>query len=133
MQKRWLSMASVLMAAAMIASACGGGGTGAATTAPAATSAAATTAAAVGEVIIASDLPTSGAEASGGLPTQQGAAFAVSQLKTYKGITITFLPFDDTVNGVHDPQKGAQNVQQMLSNPKVVAMVGPFNSNVARA
>jgi len=133
MQKRWLSMASVLMAAAMIASACGGGGTGAATTAPAATSAAATTAAAVGEVIIASDLPTSGAEASGGLPTQQGAAFAVSQLKTYKGITISFLPFDDTVNGVHDPQKGAQNVQQMVSNPKVIGMVGPYNSNVARA
>ena len=135
MQKRWLSMASVLMAVAMIASACGGGGTGAATTAPAAatTAAAETTAAAAGEVIIASDLPTSGADASSGLPTQQGAAFAVSQLKSYKGITITFLPFDDTVNGVHDPQKGAQNVQQMLSNPKVVAMVGPFNSNVARA
>jgi len=37
------------------------------------------------------------------------------------------------VNGVHDPQKGAQNVQQMLSDPKVLAMVGPFNSNVARA
>ena len=133
MQKRWLSMASVLMAAAMIASACGGGATGGATTAPA--SAAASTAAATTqqEIIIASDLPTSGADASSGLPTQQGAAFAVSQLKTYKGITITFLPFDDTVNGVHDPQKGAQNVQQMLSDPKVLAMVGPFNSNVARA
>src|SRR5436189_6461298 len=98
MQKRWLSMASVLMAVAMIASACGGGGTGAATTAPA--SAAASTAAATTqqEIIIASDLPTSGADASSGLPTQQGAAFAVSQLATYKGIKITFLPFDDTVH-----------------------------------
>jgi branched-chain amino acid transport system substrate-binding protein len=37
------------------------------------------------------------------------------------------------VNGVHDPQKGAQNVQQMVSDPKVLAMVGPFNSGVAAA
>jgi len=134
MQKRWLSMASVLTAIALIAAACGGGGTGAATTAPAGTtSAAATTAATTGEVIIASDLPTSGADASSGLPTQNGVAFALSQTTSYKGIKITFKPYDDTVNGVHDPQKGAQNVQQMLSDPKTVAMVGPFNSNVAQA
>jgi branched-chain amino acid transport system substrate-binding protein len=134
MQKRWLSMTSVLTAVALVAAACGGGGTSGTTSTPAAaTPAAATTAAAVGEVIIASDFPTSGADASSGLPAQEGAAFAVSQTASYKGIKITFLPFDDTVNGVHDPQKGAQNVQQMLSNTKVVAMVGPFNSNVARA
>src|SRR5438067_13388631 len=135
MQKRWLSISTVLTAVALVAAACGGGGTGASTTAPAGTTAAAATsaAAAAGEIIIASDLPTSGADASSGLPTQNGAAFAVSQLPSYKGIKITFKPFDDTVNGVHDPQKGAQNVQQMLSDPKVLAMVGPFNSNVARA
>ena len=133
MQKRWLSMAAVITAIALVSAACGGGGT----TSPAATSgapAAATTAAAAGgEVIIASDFPTSGADASSGLPAQNGAAFAVSQTTDYKGIKITFLPFDDAVNGVHDPQKGAQNVQQMVSNSKVLAMVGPFNSNVARA
>jgi len=133
MQKRYLSMASVLTAIALVAAACGGGGTGAATTTPAATTAAATTAAAAGEIIIASDFPTSGADASSGLPAQNGAAFAVSQTPSYKGIKFTFKPFDDAVNGVHDPQKGAQNVQQMLSDTKVVAMVGPFNSNVARA
>jgi branched-chain amino acid transport system substrate-binding protein len=127
-------MTSVLTAVALVAAACGGSGTGAATTPPAGTSAAATTAAAAaGEIIIASDLPTSGADASSGLPAQNGAAFAVSQTPTYKGIKITFKPFDDAVNGVHDPQKGAQNVQQMLSDSKVLAMVGPFNSNVARA
>ena len=135
MQKRWLSMTTVLTAVALVAAACGGGGTGGATTAPSGSGgAAATTAAAsAGEIIIASDLPTSGADASSGLPTQNGAAFAVSQTPSYKGIKFTFKPFDDTVNGVHDPQKGAQNVQQMLSDPKVLAMVGPFNSNVARA
>jgi len=135
MHKRWLSISTVLTAVALVAAACGGGGTGASTTAPAGTTGAAATtaAAAAGEIIIASDLPTSGADASSGLPTQNGAAFAVSQTPSYKGIKFTFKPFDDTVNGVHDPQKGAQNVQQMLSDPKVLAMVGPFNSNVARA
>ena len=135
MHKRWLSISTVLTAVALVAAACGGGGTGASTTAPAGTTGAAATtaAAAAGEIIIASDLPTSGADASSGLPTQNGAAFAVSQTASYKGIKFTFKPFDDTVNGVHDPQKGAQNVQQMLSDPKVLAMVGPFNSNVARA
>ena len=134
MHRRWLSMTSIAIAVALVAAACGGGGTGATTTAPATTAAAvATTAAPAPEIIIASDLPTSGADASSGLPTQNGAAFAVSQTPTYKGIKITFKPFDDTVNGVHDPQKGAQNAQQMLSDPKVLAMVGPFNSNVARA
>ena len=135
MQKRWLSMASVLTAVALVAAACGGGGTGASTSAPSGTKGAAASSAAAsgGEVIIASDFPTSGADASSGLPAQNGAAFAVSQTPNYKGIKITFKPFDDAVNGVHDPQKGAQNVQQMLSDPKVLAMVGPFNSNVARA
>src|SRR5204862_2504728 len=133
MQKRWLSMASVLTAIALVAAACGGGGTSGTSASPGGSAAGSGGATAGGEIIIASDLPTSGADASSGLPTQNGAAFALSQTTSYKGIKITFKPYDDTVNGVHDPQKGAQNVQQMLSDPKTVAMVGPFNSNVARA
>jgi branched-chain amino acid transport system substrate-binding protein len=88
-----------------------------------------------GEIDIASDLPTSGNETSSGLPTQQGAAFAISSLAsgTYHGFTIKFVPFDDAVNGAHDPQKGVQNVQAMIANSKVLGMVGPFNSSVAKA
>jgi len=139
MQKRALSASALLTALALLVGACGGGATttpaasAAASAAPAATAAATAAPTPAQEVIIASDFPTSGADASSGLPAQYGAAFAVSQTSEYKGIKISFLPFDDAVNGVHDPQKGAQNVQQMLSNTKVLAMVGPFNSNVARA
>ncbi len=86
-----------------------------------------------GEIVIASELPTSGADASSGLPAQQGAQFAVQQKGSIKGFKLTFLPLDDAVNGSHDPQKGVQNVQQMISNPKVLGMVGPFNSSVAKA
>ena len=86
-----------------------------------------------GEIDIASDLPTSGADSSSGLPTQYGAAFAVEQAGSVKGFTLKFVPFDDAVNGKHDPTKGAQNVQQIISNTKVLGMVGPFNSGVAAA
>src|SRR5260370_5628531 len=81
-----------------------------------------------GEIDIASDLPTSGADASSGLPTQYGAAFAVEQAGSVKGFTLKFVPFDDAVNGKHDATKGAQNVQQIISNTKILRMVRPFNS-----
>lgn len=110
---------AVLALAAFVAFACGGsnGGGGGSK----------------GEIDIASDLPVSGADASSGLPTQQGAAFAVSRAGTVRGFTLKFTPYDDAVNGSHDPQKGVQNVQAMLSNNKVLGMVGPFNSGVAKA
>ena len=129
MQKRWLTLASVLAGVALVAAACGGGGT----TGGGAASPGASGGAAQGEIVIASDFPTSGADASSGLPAQNGAKFAVDQTGTVKSFKLTFLPFDDAVNGVHDPQKGAQNFQQMVSNTKVLGVVGPFNSNVARA
>ena len=111
-------------AVAMAAMACGGSSS---------TTPADSGTASKGDITIASDLPTSGADASSGLPAQNGASFAVTSKKTIKGFNLKFKPFDDTVNGVHDPQKGAQNVQQMLSDNTVLGMVGPFNSNVARA
>jgi branched-chain amino acid transport system substrate-binding protein len=86
-----------------------------------------------GEITIASDQPTSGGDASDGLPAQNGIQFAVEQAGQIKGFKLTFKPFDDTVNGTHDPQKGAQNMQQMISDPKILGEVGPNNSNVARA
>ena len=109
---------TVLIAATLFAFACGSTSTG--TTVK-------------GEIDIASDLPTSGADASSGLPTQYGAQFAVTQKASVDGYTLVFVPFDDAVNGKHDPTKGAQNVQQIISNTKILGMVGPFNSGVAAA
>jgi branched-chain amino acid transport system substrate-binding protein len=86
-----------------------------------------------GEIILASDFPTSGADRASGRGPEAGAAYAVQTNATIKGFKITFKGYDDAVNGVHDPQKGAQNVTDMCNNPKILAMAGPFNSNVARA
>jgi branched-chain amino acid transport system substrate-binding protein len=110
---------AVLIAATLFAFACGTSSTGGSSS--------------KGEIDIASDLPTSGADASSGLPTQYGAQFAVTQKATVDGFTLKFIPFDDAVNGKHDPTKGTQNVQQMISNTKILGMVGPFNSGVAAA
>ncbi len=107
-----------LALASLVLAACGPGGGGAATK---------------GEIAIATELPVSGADAASGLPTQHGAEFAVQQTPTIKGFKLAIVTFDDAVNGVHDPQKGAQNVEQIASNDKILGMVGPFNSGVAQA
>src|SRR5258708_16202569 len=106
---------AVLITATFVAFACGGttGGSGS-----------------KGEIDIASDLPVSGADASSGLPTQQGAQFAITRAATVRGYTLKFVPFDDAVNGAHDPQKGLQNIQAMLSNSTTLPPLAPFNSGL---
>ena len=82
------------------------------------------------------DLPVSGADASTGIPTQNGAVLAIEQANAHGlpgGFTLSALTLDDAVQGVHDPAQGAQNVKTFISDPSVVAMIGPFNSNVAKA
>ncbi len=94
-----------------------------------------------GEIAIATNLPVSGKDASSGLPTQHGAEFAVKQADKVCGASshkndcfkLSIVLFDDTVGGVHNEQKGAQNVDQIVANDKILGQVGPFNSGVAQA
>jgi len=83
------------------------------------------------------DLPVSGADASIGIPTQNGAVLAVEEANKngfaggkYK-LEASLL--DDAVQGKHDPAAGAQNVKNFIADSAVLAMVGPFNSNVAKS
>lgn len=121
MQRRRLSMLSILAVSALVASACAGLPGGPGDTGD------------KGEIIVVTEFPTSGASAASGLPAQNGAVFAFQQNKTIKGFKLTALPQDHAVAGVHDPQKAAQNIQQAIANPKVLGVVGPFNSSIARA
>jgi branched-chain amino acid transport system substrate-binding protein len=89
-----------------------------------------------GEIAIGVDLPESGAASSSGLPTLHGVEYAVQLANAAggaEGYKLIVDNHDDAVGGSYNEQKGVQNVQEMLANKKVLAMVGPFNSAVAKA
>ncbi len=82
------------------------------------------------------DLPTSGADATNGIPTRNGAVLAIEEANA-KGLPggnkLEADSLDDTVQGVHDPAQGAQNIKTFIADPTVMGVIGPFNSNVAKA
>ena len=90
-----------------------------------------------GTIKIGVDLPVSGADASIGIPTQNGAVLAVEEANKngFAGgkFKLETSLLDDAVQGKHDPNAGAQNVKTFIADDAVLAMVGPFNSNVAKA
>jgi branched-chain amino acid transport system substrate-binding protein len=81
------------------------------------------------------DLPVSGADASTGIPTRNGAVQAIEEAnaKAPAGVSFAAYDLDDAVQGAHDPAQGAQNVRAFVSDAAVLAMIGPFNSSVAQA
>lgn len=123
-----------LFAAALLA-ACSSNST---TSSSGTTSTSSSPAAAAGDTIkIGVDLPVSGADASIGIPTQNGAVLAVEEANKsgFAGgkFKLAASLLDDAVQGKHDPAAGAQNVKSFISDASVLGMVGPFNSNVAKS
>jgi branched-chain amino acid transport system substrate-binding protein len=94
-------------------------------------------ASAAGETLkIGIDLPVSGADAAIGVPTANGAILAVEEANKHGlpgGYKLDSSLLDDAVQGKHDPAAGAQNVKTFIADASVLAMVGPFNSNVAKS
>ena len=87
-------------------------------------------------VKIGVDLPMSGGDASNGIPTNNGVILAVEQANAKGlpgGIQLQVYTLDDAVQGTHDPAAGAQNLKTFVSDAAVLGVVGPFNSNVAKA
>ncbi len=130
MRRSWsrifvLAMGIPLMLAILAACGSGTGGTGGGTTTGPIT------------LKIATDLPVSGQDTSSGKPAENGAHLAVDQANanhTVPNVTFQFVPKDDVgPSGVHDPAIGAQNVTALAGDARVVGVVGPFNSNVAKA
>ena len=97
------------------------------------------TAGCTGTVTVATDLPTSGGDASDGLPTQYGAQLAVDQANANHllggSCTVNLITKDDAsvALGKHDPNLGAANMSALTANAAVVGVVGPFNSVVCEA
>lgn len=87
-------------------------------------------------IVIGGDFATSGADTTAGVPTENGALLAIEQEAARGlpgGYTLRADMLDDTVNGVHNEGQGVRNVQALIEDPRVLAIVGPQNSSVARA
>jgi branched-chain amino acid transport system substrate-binding protein len=86
---------------------------------------------------IGTELPTTGADASTGLPAENGAALAIQQANASNflpGYTFVQVKKDDVgVSGTHDSTVGAQNITSLIGDARVAAIMGPINSSVALA
>ncbi len=129
MQKLSRSIA-LLAAMVLILAACQGTNTGNSSASTGSGGAGATK----GTIVIGVDLPLSGGEAPNGQPTLSGIKLAIEKANGQAGgYKIETDVRDDAVNGTHNPEQGATNVQALIANENVIAMVGPFNSNVGKA
>jgi branched-chain amino acid transport system substrate-binding protein len=74
------------------------------------------------------DLPLSGPELGAATPALDGVKFFVQTHPTLDGYRIELVTTDDGA----DPARGVSNVDTFLSDPTLVAMIGPFDGAVAR-
>lgn len=82
------------------------------------------------------ELPLSGGEVANGQPTRNGVLLAIAQANANGGVggfQIVDNTQDDAVNGAHNADQGALNMQTLVADDAVFGVVGPFNSAVARS
>jgi branched-chain amino acid transport system substrate-binding protein len=86
---------------------------------------------------IASDFPTSGLDTTSGLPQQNGVQMAIDEANNNQvlaGYTLKLVPYDDVGrDNRHDPQLGANNLKKAIADDLVAGIIGPYNSDVAKA
>ena len=110
-----------IAAAAIVVSACGGSSTSSSAAAPAGNSAAP---AGTMDVKVGIELPMTGGEAPNGVPTANGVALALDQIKV-PGFNVTINQQDDAVNGKHNADQGAKNMTALANDAAVMFVVGP--------
>ncbi len=82
------------------------------------------------------DLPLTGGEGRAALTALDGIRFYVRQHPILDGFEVSLVTADDAsggADGAPSPSQGAGNVDRFLADPNLVAMIGPFDSSVARA
>ena len=74
------------------------------------------------------DLPLSGPEGPAAMPALDGIRYYVQTHATVDGFSVQLATGDDAA----DPGRGVSNVNKLIADPMVVAMIGPFDGPVAR-
>src|SRR2546428_814615 len=95
----------------------------------------------IGGIKLGADLPLSGDDAPDGIPVKNAIDLAIEQAGAVCGanshrdacVQLQATTYDDVSQGVHDPAKGAKNVQLLAGDLRVVAMVGPLYDSLARS
>jgi branched-chain amino acid transport system substrate-binding protein len=78
------------------------------------------------------DLPLTGAEGQAAVPTLNGVLFYVHRHPKLDGFTVVVVARDDAAGGVPSPGRGVENVHAFIADSHVLAIVGPFDSSLAR-
>ncbi len=90
-----------------------------------------------GSIKIAVELPFQGSEKAAADPILNGIRLAVKDAGGAVGGYGISVPdsavYDDALNGVHDPQTGANSMTKIVADSSIVAVIGPLNSSVAKA
>ncbi len=86
-----------------------------------------------GTIVIGADLPLSGTDGAEGQPVLTAVRFAISRQGRLRGYDVQLVSYDDTTQGVHDPDAGAIDIQRLAANSQVIGVIGPFNASVAAA
>jgi len=95
----------------------------------------------VGTLKLGADLPLSGDDAPDGLPVRNAIALAIDQAGVVCGaashrdacVRLGAVIEDDVSQGIHDAAKGAQNVQRLAADGRVIGMVGPLYESLAKS
>ena len=111
---KFARIGAAIAAAAIVVTACGGPEAGAGK-----------------DLKIGISFPLSGSALASAGPADKGARLAMKEF-VLEGYTVTPDVKDHAVNGTHDPQQGAKDMTSFAADPAIVAVVGPFNSSVAK-
>jgi branched-chain amino acid transport system substrate-binding protein len=90
-------------------------------------------AAPAGEIHIGVELPLTGPEGITGAQALNGIRFFAQQHPTLDGFDVKLRPVDDAGGGPPNPALGAANVQKLIADPALVAVIGPLDASVARS
>src|SRR6202035_5095645 len=84
-------------------------------------------------ISIGADLPLTGVEGAAGMSTLNGVRFFVHSHPTLDGFNIAVDGRNDPFSATRDTTRAVSNVQALIALPTVLAVIGPFDANVARA
>src|ERR1700682_2431164 len=84
-------------------------------------------------ITIGVDLPLTGDEGRAGQSTLNGIRYFVHENPTLNGFNIVLDVRDDAASSSRDTSRGVKNLKAFIADRRVVAMLGPSDSSIARA